>query len=84
MSQKWYQSSKGKVKVVWVALPGRGGGRGRYKLVSEHNGSRMMAEKRDCSNRGFGTARFEVGSWDLFGRRRILHNRQIWRKVHED
>jgi hypothetical protein len=24
MSQKWYQSSKGKVKVVWVALPGRG------------------------------------------------------------
>jgi hypothetical protein len=21
---EWYQSSKGKVKVVWVALPGRG------------------------------------------------------------
>jgi hypothetical protein len=44
----------------------------------------MVAKKRDCSNRGFGTTRFEVGSWDLFGKRRILHNRQIWRKVHED
>jgi hypothetical protein len=42
-----------------------------------------VAEKRDCSNHVFGTTRFEVGPWDLFGRRSILHNRQIWRKVHE-
>jgi hypothetical protein len=44
----------------------------------------MIAKKRDCSNYGFGTARFEVGPWDLFERRRILHNHHIWRKVHED
>jgi len=37
----------------------------------------MVAEKRDCSNHVFGTARFEVGSWDLFRRRRILHNHHM-------
>jgi hypothetical protein len=57
---------------------------GRVWKLRRYSGSRKIAEKRDYSNHGFGTARFEVGSWDLFGRRRILRNRQIWRKVHED
>jgi hypothetical protein len=57
---------------------------GHVWKLRRYSSSRTIVEKRDSSNYGFGTARFEVGSWDLFGRRRILLNHQIWRKVHED
>jgi hypothetical protein len=33
---------------------------GRVWKLRRYSGSRKIAEKRDCSNRGFGTARFEV------------------------
>jgi hypothetical protein len=57
---------------------------GHIWKLRRYSGSRKITEKRDCNNRGFGTIRFEVGPWDLFGRRRVLHNDQIWRNVHED